>query len=97
MGHRARVTIVDGAPTAVRLKLTAQAFGRLRHVKLSIGATEIATLAIVTERADYETPAFPVPAGLTFIDLTSLEGADSPGADPRRLSMALYRIELVEH
>lgn len=96
MGDRARVTIMSGVPAAVRLKLTAQAFRRLRHVKLSIGATEIATLAIVTERTDDETPSFQVPAGLTFIDFRSLEGAESPGADPRRLSVAMFRIELIE-
>jgi hypothetical protein len=97
MGDRSRIAVLTNGSANVSLKVTASAFDRSRGLMLSLGATEVARLQIAVERADYETGIFGVPAGLTYIDFTSLEGAESPGADRRRLSVALFNLQLIEH
>jgi hypothetical protein len=47
------------------------------------------------DEADYDTPAFDLPAGISFLDLRSMDAAQAPGRNQRRLSVALFRIELV--
>ena len=96
MGEGARIAVLSDAAAHVSLRLSAVALGGLRHLALSIHGAEIGTLAITSDLADYETPRFHIPGGLVFVDLKSIEPAESPGADPRHLSVALYRIGLVE-
>jgi hypothetical protein len=95
MGSHARLGLVSPAATAVRLKINARAFDRPRRLRFTLRGAEVALLRVGPDRRDYETPPFPVPAGTSFIDVTSLDGADSPGVDPRRLSVAFFRLELL--
>lgn len=73
----------------------AQAFDKVRRLQLRIGGSEIATWAIQKDRSDFETPELDLPAGTHFVELTSLDGAASPEADLRRLSIAVYDAELL--
>jgi hypothetical protein len=96
MGLRARVAL--GSPNAarVRLRFSAQALRRPRRLQLTIGDTAVDVVTVGAQRADYETAPFPVPAGLSFLDMVGLDGAESPGTDPRRLSIELFAVRLVE-
>jgi hypothetical protein len=96
MGPRARLGLGAPKATSVRVRFSAQAFRRPRRLQLTIGGTAVDVVSIGVERADYETAAFPVPDGLSFLDLVSLDGADSPGPDPRRLSIALFSLRISE-
>jgi hypothetical protein len=78
------------------LRLTAQAFGRARRLEIRMQGSAVATWTIQTTRADFETPEFDIPAGSSFLELTSLDGATAAGADPRRLSFAMYSAELLQ-
>jgi hypothetical protein len=95
MGERARIAIAAPVPSTVRLRLTAQAFDRPRRLELRSGDVVIATWTIPRDRVDAETPEFAVPAGASFVELISLDGAAQAGADPRHLSVALFGAELV--
>jgi hypothetical protein len=95
MGERARIGIITSDSARVHLSFTAQALGRPRRLRLAIGESEIATLTVTPERTVYETPEFTAAAGSTFVEWTSLDGADSPGTDPRRLSVALFTLQVV--
>ena len=96
MGDRARLGIMSSEAVHTRLKFTAQSFGRVRRVQFGLNGSEIATIAISTDRTDYETPVFQVGPNAVFVELNSLDGADSPGQDARRLSVAIFRMELVK-
>jgi hypothetical protein len=96
MGDHARVALLAAKPADVKLKIRAQAFGHQRNLRLSTGRAEIATLPIATTRGDYETATFPIPAGLTFIEFSSLDGAGAADGDQRRLSVALFDIALID-
>lgn len=95
MGGQARLGIISSASERIRLRFTAQAFARARRVRLSVDGLEVTSIPIATERAEYETPVFDVGPNAKFLELTSLDGADVPGEDARRLSIALLRLELV--
>jgi hypothetical protein len=95
MSDRARLGIMVAAPARVRLRLSALAFGTMRRLQLRTRGSEIATWAIQRDRSDFEPPAFDVPAGTSFVELTSLDGAATAGADPRRLGIAVYDAELI--
>jgi hypothetical protein len=95
MSDRARLGLITPDASLVHLQLTLQAFGRPRRLRVAVGGVEIATLLVTRDREVYGTASFSVPAGPTFIELTSLDGAGSPGADPRRLSIAMFDAELV--
>jgi hypothetical protein len=79
----------------VRLKLNMQAFQRPRRLSIAVDGREVATVVMAADRVASEISDFDVPEGLHFIELTSLDGADSPGVDPRRLSFALFGVELL--
>jgi len=95
MGERARLGIVASQPARVRLHLAAQAFGHVRRIRIGIGGSEIATLPVTDARSEFTTPWFQIDAGSRFLELRSLDGAASPGADPRRLSVAVFDLELL--
>ena len=82
-------------PVGARLTLVARAFNRVRRLKISIGDVEIVTLAVVEPRAEYQTPGFELPAGTSFVTLENLDEGETPATgDPRRLSVAVFRIEI---
>lgn len=95
MGERARLGAIAAEPVPVRLAFVAQAFGRVRRLQLVANSTSIVTMPIGPDRAAYETPTFLLTPDVQFIELRSLDGADSPGVDQRPLSIALYRLEMV--
>jgi hypothetical protein len=95
MSERARLGIAAPAPSQVRVRLTAVAFGQPRRLALRLGATAIATWTIARDRSEIVTPVFAVPAGVSFVELIALDGASPAGEDPRRLSIALFGAELV--
>jgi hypothetical protein len=80
--------------TSARLRFSAQAFGRPRRLQITTGGTVVDVVPVDVQRADYDTAAFSVPEGLSFLDLVSLNGAESPGPDPRRLSIALFGLQV---
>lgn len=96
MSDRASIGIVAPEATTARLKIVARAFGRDRRITVSSGETVVATLVVLQNRSDYETPAITLAAGRNLITLQSLDGADSSGsADTRRLSIALFHVQVV--
>jgi hypothetical protein len=95
MSDRARFGIMAAAPARVRLRITAQAFSRARRLQIRSQGAEVATWPVQLSRADFETPEFAIPAGVSFLELTSLDGATPAGSDPRPLSIAVYDAELL--
>jgi hypothetical protein len=102
IGDHARLGLAAAKPSKVRLRIAAQAFRNDRRLTMSLGSTAIAVLPVRwREEADYETPVFNLPSGVSFLDLESVEAAQSPGRpgnrgnDERRLSVAFFRLELV--
>jgi hypothetical protein len=95
MGDRARLGLLSTGSEEVRLKFTAQAFGKPRRVELRLDGAVLATISVTADRKEFETTAFRLNPDGRFLELVSLDGADSPGADPRRLSIALFRLELI--
>jgi hypothetical protein len=96
MGDRAGIGVMASQSVSARLKITARALNAPRRLRLNLGDVEIATLLVGPERGEYQTSSFALPAGTSEIALESLDGADTPGTgDPRRLSVAVFRIELV--
>jgi hypothetical protein len=94
--ERAQIGIMMEAAAAVRLKITARSINRPRRLRVSAGSTEIATLLIQTDIAEHQTNQFELPAGTSVITLESLEPGESPASgDSRRLSIAVFRIEIV--
>jgi hypothetical protein len=96
MGDRARVVVFADHAMDVRLKITAGAFERARHVRIRLGDAQIAAISIAQDRADYVSADFRVPEGFSTIEFASEEAATTAGPDPRRLSIALFRISLLE-
>ena len=96
MGERARLGAVSSEPATVRLRIVARAFERTRRLSISAGDSPVAMLIISPDRHAYETPRFELNAGTRFITLESVDGAESPRSiDPRRLSVAVFGIELI--
>lgn len=94
--ERAQVGITTEAAAGVRLKITARSINRPRRLKVSAGTTEIATLQVQTSIAEYQTNQFELPVGTSVLTLESLEPGESPASgDSRKLSIAVFRIEIV--
>jgi hypothetical protein len=94
--ERAQVGIMTDVAADARLKITARSINRPRRLKISAGTTEVATLEIQTKIGEYQTSSFELPAGTTVMTLESLEPGESPTTgDPRLLSIAVFRIEIV--
>jgi hypothetical protein len=94
--ERARLGVMSSEPAVARLKIVARSLNKLRRVKISIGDLEIVTLLMSPKVAEYQTPAFDLGPGSTLITLESLDGSEAPATgDPRRLSVAVFRVELV--
>jgi len=94
--ERAQVGIMTEAAVDARLKITARSINRPRRLKISAGTTEIGTLEVQTKIGEYQTSSFELPAGTSVMTLESLEPGESPASgDPRRLSIAVFRIEIV--
>jgi hypothetical protein len=94
--ERARLGVMSSEPSTARLTIVARSLNKPRHVKISIGDLEVVTLLISPQIAEYQTPAFNLDAGSALITLESLDGSEAPATgDPRRLSVAVFRVELV--
>jgi hypothetical protein len=96
MAGEARLGLVSPSARSIRLRWTGRAFARSRRLALSLNGVDLATVVVSSERGDYRTPWFDVPAGVSFIEVRSLDGTDTPGVDPRRLSVAWYRAAVEE-
>ena len=93
---RAHVGVTSAEPFGARLKIVARSFNRARRLKISLNDVEIATIDIAEPRGEYQTPHFALGAGTSDITLESLEEGESPATgDPRRLSIAVFGLELV--
>jgi hypothetical protein len=93
---RAEVGLMTSAAAAVRLKLWARSFNRARRLRVSAGSTEVSTFLVGEGHAQYQTPEFELPAGTNVLTFESLDPGESPTTgDPRRLSIAVFRIEIV--
>ena len=79
MGERARLGAIAAEPVRVRLTFVAQAFGRVRRLQLVANGSSIVTIPIGPDRAAYQTPAFLLTPDVRFVELRSLDGADTPG------------------
>lgn len=94
--QRALVGVNADSPVTARFELVARAFNRPRRLRISVGGREVATHLVASTTSAYTTPEFTLPAGRTLLVFESLDGSDPPNTtDPRRLSIQLYRIELV--
>jgi hypothetical protein len=94
--QRANVGVNAESPIGARLELVARSFNRPRRLKLSIDGREIVTLLVPSNINAFRTPEFSLPAGRTLMTFESLDGSEPPNTtDPRRLSIQVYRIELV--
>lgn len=97
MADHAHVRVFTPEPGRFRVTIGARSFGRARRLALAVDGRSIETLAISTDTSTHITASFSLPAGAAVISLTSLDGADRPDSpDSRRLSVALYRLELVK-
>jgi len=96
IGESARLGVMSSTPVKGRLKFVAHAFAKPRRLRISLESKEVMTLLIAEGLSEYQTPAFDIPAGSHLIELESLDGAETPGGgDSRRLSVAIYRVELI--
>jgi hypothetical protein len=82
--------MITSQAAVIRLQLTAQSFARSRRLAIVSRGLIVATLEVTTLKQRLETPAFEVPPGFTFLEMKSLDGTDSPGTDPRPLSVAVF-------
>ncbi|HEV2125707.1 MAG TPA: hypothetical protein VGW38_23380 [Chloroflexota bacterium] len=77
------------------LQLRAWSFARPRRLEIVLDATPLATLEVQPQPAIYQTPTFVIPAGRHAIRLRSLDGADRPATEDRRLlSVAIAELKL---
>ena len=96
IGDRADIGVMASEPMTVRMKIVARALNRPRRLRVSIGDVEIAIVVVSPERRELQTSSFTLPSGTSVIALQSLDGSEAPGtADPRRSSVAVFRVELV--
>jgi len=94
--QRALVGIEADGPVTARFELVARAFNKPRRLRISTDGREVATTMVASSTSAYTTPEFSLPAGRTLLTFESLDGSDPPNtSDPRRLSIQVYRIELV--
>lgn len=95
MSQRARLGVMSPSPQQIRMKIRALSFGRPRRVQLLVNGDPLGVLTIGTDLSDYGTQAIQIAGGITFIELVSLDGTNSPGPDRRHLSVALHRAEVL--
>jgi hypothetical protein len=94
MTDNARLGVMSPRSATVRLQLSMRSFKRPRRVRFSIGERTVAVVNVGTTESPQETPAFGIGEGATYIDISSLDGSESGGVDPRRLSVAVFRLKL---
>jgi hypothetical protein len=96
MDERARLGVMSSEPAAARLTIVARSLNRPRHPKISVDGIDVVTLPISPTVGEHRTPPFNLGSGSTLITLESLDGSEAPASgDPRRLSVAVFRVELV--
>ena len=94
ISERARVAVAALKQTRVRLRLTAHAFNESRRIRISLAGSELTTIAVGLSLKRFETPPFELNERVQDLEIESLDGAESPGVDPRRLSIAVHSIAL---
>ena len=94
MSDDARLGVMSPVPATVQLQLSMRSFKRPRRVRFSIAERTVAVVNVGTTESPHETPAFDIREGATYIDIRSLDGSESAGVDPRRLSVAVFRLKL---
>jgi hypothetical protein len=93
---RADLGVTAREPITARLEFVARAFSQPRRLRITTGGQEVATILVPATVAALRTPEFTLPAGRSIVVFESLDGSDAPNtSDPRRLSVQVYRIELV--
>jgi hypothetical protein len=97
IGDEARLGVSAATASKVRLRFTGQAFGHDRFLAVRLQDRDVALAEVFSATASrYESSPFDVPAGISFIQLKSLQPAESPNtSDRRRLSVAFHAIEVV--
>jgi hypothetical protein len=96
MAEHARLGLMTPESTSVALQLTAQAFARPRRVRISLQGQPLAVITIRAERSRYEIGPLDIQRGVSVLELESLDAADSPPHDPRRLSIALFGAQITQ-
>ena len=96
MGERATLGVFAPEATVADVTFTAQSFGRPRRLRFGVPHQDpAATFNVGIDRAKYELRSLSIPAGMSFIEIDSLDGAGSPPADPRSLSAAMFSLQIV--
>lgn len=96
MGERARIGVTTLEPASVRLRIVMRSFDRPRRVRITLGNADVTTVMILPGKAEFVTPLIQLDRGASILALESVDGADAAaGSDPRRLSVALFRLEVV--
>jgi hypothetical protein len=94
--ERADLGVTAAEPITVRLEFVARAFNKARRLKVTTAGREVLTVLVPVTISAFTSPEFTLPAGRSMVTFESLDGAESPNStDPRRLSVQVYRIELV--
>ena len=95
MADRAEMRVLSPAGAEVSLRLVARAFGKSRRLRIGVGGTPVAEIAILEAPREYQTPRFTIPSGPVVMEFESLDGSEpAPGGD-RRLAVALFHVEIV--
>ena len=95
MDERAELGLTTFEPVSVRMKAVMQSFGKPRNVRLSLAGSEIGVLTIAPGKSQYDVPRFAINRGVNRVEFTALDGAELPATgDPRRLSVALFYVEV---
>lgn len=93
---RALVGVNSERGIDARLEFVARAFRIPRRMRVLVGGQEVMTQTVPANIGSFRTGEFRLPAGRTMVTFESLDGSEAPDtADPRRLSIQVYRIELV--
>ncbi|MBZ5556724.1 MAG: hypothetical protein LAO77_05555 [Acidobacteriia bacterium] len=96
MADRARIAVMAGTRSTVRLRIVARAHERTRGLKVSMGETEVARIQVSAIRDEYDTGAFTLEPGTTYLTFDNVDGsAPAGGSDLRRLGIAIFHLELV--
>lgn len=94
MGDRGTIRIVTPEIGRVQMELTALAFKRIRHLRVTLDGRPSGGCTIEIAGSVCELPLLLSAPGNHLLVFESAEPAESPGRDPRRLSIAAHRLTL---
>lgn len=93
---RADIGVTASEAITARLEFVARAFKSPRRLRITTAGHEVVTVLVPATIGAFKTPEFTLPADRSMVTFESLDGSESPNStDPRRLSVQVYRIELV--